>query len=108
MLPVAFLWKPYQVIRELHLRASGALRAATVLQLWWTLWVIANFLGTHDFTGETPYNHKDAQSDLFIAAAAVLAVQLIRTITREALTPYQSLANSLALLRESPQASVDS
>ncbi|MGD0309066.1 MAG: DUF4328 domain-containing protein [Acidobacteriota bacterium] len=52
--PIITLWRPYQAMKDLW-RASkspGAWQSAkpgSILGLWWTLWIISNFLGLTSF-----------------------------------------------------------
>lgn len=50
--PVATLWKPYQALKETFKASNpdsgedwGEAPHPTILPLWWTLWIIANFVG---------------------------------------------------------------
>jgi len=45
-IPIAVLWKPYQVIKEIWNVSHGRVPADhAIVNWWWALWLISNFLG---------------------------------------------------------------
>lgn len=94
LIPIANLWKPFQVNRELW-KASGDVndwrsqRTWPVLGWWWASWISAGVLGriaaaARD-SAETPMEIRSADivdllSTVVVVASAVLAILLVRSV----------------------------
>lgn len=49
-IPIAMLWKPYQAMKEIWLASEHpknwkSVHVSAILPLWWTIWLINNFIG---------------------------------------------------------------
>jgi hypothetical protein len=94
LIPIANLWKPFQVNRELWKASSGvhdwrSLQTGTVLGWWWASWILASVLGRiaagARSDAETPMALRSADivdllSTVVVAASAVLAILLVRSV----------------------------
>jgi hypothetical protein len=47
--PIANLWKPYQAMKALWLSSVPNRSHAPLLPIWWTLWLLSNFMGRISF-----------------------------------------------------------
>jgi hypothetical protein len=94
LIPIANLWKPFQVNRELW-KASGDVndwrsqRTWPVLGWWWASWISAGVLGrvaaAARESAETPMEIRSADivdllSTAVVVASAVLAILLVRSV----------------------------
>lgn len=94
LIPIANLWKPFQVNRELW-KASGDVddwrsqRTWPVLGWWWASWISAGVLGRVAAAArqgaETPMEIRSADivdllSTVVVVASAVLAILLVRSV----------------------------
>jgi hypothetical protein len=94
LIPIANLWKPFQVNRELW-KASGDVndwrsqRTWPVLGWWWASWISAGVLGrvaaAARASAETPMEIRSADivdvlSTVVVVASAVLAILLVRSV----------------------------
>ena len=94
LIPIANLWKPFQVNRELW-KASGDVndwrsqRTWPVLGWWWASWISAGVLGriaaAARESAETPMEIRSADivdllSTVVVVASAVLAILLVRSV----------------------------
>lgn len=74
-IPFANLWKPYQAMKEIW-RASfdpenwRSVKVASILPLWWTLWILSSVLGQAAFRATM---RADERSEL-IAASVIMLV----------------------------------
>lgn len=99
--PIAWLWKPYQVLRELWKGSSAStgagplgdwstVKVTRILGWYWACWIIGNQVGA--VAGRSLFRDETADeliaaswldliSSMFSLAAALMAVLLIRKIT---------------------------
>lgn len=94
MIPIANLWKPFQVNRELWKASGGvhdwrSLQTWPVLGWWWASWIVAGGLGRiaagARSDAETPMALRSADildllSTVVTVASAVLAILLVRSV----------------------------
>ena len=78
-IPFANLVRPYQVMRELWRRVAPAGIGLALLQVWWAVWLLANFFD--GLVSRTGGNAETAFSNLGDIAAAVLAVLVVVRIS---------------------------
>jgi hypothetical protein len=94
LIPIANLWKPFQVNRELWKASSGvsdwrSLATWPLLGWWWASWISAGVLGRIAAGArqgaETPMEIRSADiidllSTVVVVASAVLAILLVRSV----------------------------
>ena len=94
LIPIANLWKPFQVNRELWKASSDvndwrSLKTWPVLGWWWTSWISAGVLGRVAAAAregaETPMELRSADiidllSTGVVVASAVLAIMVVRSV----------------------------
>ena len=89
-IPIANLWMPYRVIREVWDGTVGR-PAGGLIAAWWTCWLAGSVVGsiqipfsvseTSDAASHTAPLLMSFPSDLLFIAAALLLIRIIRTVT---------------------------
>lgn len=80
--PILNLWRPYQVMREIWQQTLA--QPVGVLGWWWAAWLISNFVSNVSFRSNLSGGSNDvldAVRDILDAAAAILAILIVRRIT---------------------------
>ena len=80
--PVLNLWRPYQVMREIWQRTLA--QPTGLLRWWWAAWLVSNLVSDVALRSNLSGGSNDvldAVSNSLYAAAAVLAILIVRKIT---------------------------
>jgi hypothetical protein len=90
-IPVANLWKPYQAMKALWLSSVPDRSHAPLLPIWWTFWLLSNFIGRITFQTSMKADTVEAlisSSQIHLASVAVdvpltaLALGMVINISR--------------------------
>jgi len=92
-IPILNLFRPFQIMKEVweHSLSSSAHRFSSLVGLWWAAWIIANIVGQIGFRLAMNAESVDtliagtwatAFQCLVSIVAGVLAIQVVRSITR--------------------------
>jgi hypothetical protein len=87
--PIASLWKPKDVMREIHSVASPAVdeEGSRMITIWWAFWVASQLTSScGDITGEdfnTTFVMLNMIPIVFTAVAAYYAVQVVDLVTSQ-------------------------
>ena len=89
LVPIMNLFRPYQVMNELHKTSNPAGAGSRVVGWWWGLWIVAGVVGSHFgtfFQEQTVTdlildNKRGIASEAVLAVVAVLALLIVHRIT---------------------------
>jgi Domain of unknown function (DUF4328) len=88
--PILWLWRPKQIVNDLW-NAGGSPPPAALLTAWWTAWLVSNWFDNIAlramFKDNTAEQLRDAAAasavaDVLEFAAAILALVMVRAVTR--------------------------
>ncbi|WP_353568303.1 DUF4328 domain-containing protein [Haloferula sargassicola] len=85
--PIASLWKPYQAMKDIFTASATRPAPDYLLPTWWTLWILALFTGNAVNAANSSDSFTTAATITVISTAinlgiALIAIQLVRTLTR--------------------------
>ena len=92
--PFLNLWRPKQITNDIwHAGSAGRESVPAVVNVWWTVWIISNFVDNiafrSSFGSSTTGALFAAISDAVDAIAAVLAIVVVRRLTERLETTHE-------------------
>lgn len=100
-MPIMMLFKPFQAMREIWVRADKTYKTSPLVSSWWALWIIANIfsninlriISNLDEDFETQMMASIIESVLLISAAVPL-IMIIRAITKRQIIQLENSVSS--------------
>lgn len=116
--PILCLFRPYQIMRELHVETKALLTrkgvsmnqnfSANILGIWWTFWIVNNAMGQFVFRYA---QRAETIDELTICTVTSMATNIIGVLlallTIKVITNYAEVEPLLLESDESPKASVE-
>jgi hypothetical protein len=88
--PIMWLWRPYEVLREVWQNSRPKGESRTLLKIYWTAWLIANWVAVGAvfarFTNDIGSDAVNLFIKLVDIAAAVFGILVVLRVTRGQLT----------------------
>ena len=88
--PVLWMWRPYEVLREVWQHSRPREESWTLLKIYWAAWLIANWVAIGAvfarFTNDTGSDAVNLFSKLVDIPAAVFGILIVLRVTRGQLT----------------------